>query len=199
MKYMTDQEIKILWEEFHVPRNIQKHMEKVAEIAVRIGKKLIDRKIYVDLKLLRQAGLVHDLAKIIACFDNLNSFEDSVKVCDLEVWNKLKERYDGMTDPEITALVLNQYNESKLADIVRKHHFTSVIEPGNEPKTWEEKVLYYADKLVMHDKEVSLKQRLRDLDKRYSVSGNVPDNIKEAKKRAAQIEKEIEEKLHQAV
>ena len=182
-----------------MPKNIQKHMEKVSEIAVRLGKKLIDRGVPVDLKLLRQAGLVHDLTKIIACFDNLNSFEDSVKVCDLEAWNKLKERYDGMTDPEITALVLNQRSENKLADIVRKHHFTSVVEPGNEPKTWEEKVLYYADKLVMHDKEVTLKQRLRDLDKRYSADGNVPDNIKEAKKRAAQIEEEIEGKLNQTV
>lgn len=182
-----------------MPKNIQKHMEKVSEIAVRLGKKLIDRGVPVDLKLLRQAGLVHDLAKIIACFDNLNSFEDSVKVCDLEVWNKLKERYEGMTDPEITALVLNQYSENKLADIVRKHHFTSVVEPGNEPKTWEEKVLYYADKLVMHDKEVTLKQRLRDLDKRYSANEDIPDNIKEAKRRATQIEKEIEGKLNQTV
>ncbi|MBU1992784.1 MAG: HD domain-containing protein [Patescibacteria group bacterium] len=189
---MEDSVIRNLWEEFHVPRNIRKHMEKVSDISIRLGKKLIDRGIDIDLKRLRQAALLHDLAKIVVCFDDIHKFEDNTKVEDIEVWNKLQTMYEGMKDSEITAMVLRNLNENHLAEIIRKHHFTSVIEEGNAPTTWEEKILYYADKLVMHDKEVTLRARLRDLDKRYSPDGDVPDAVKEAKKKARALEKEIE-------
>lgn len=194
---MTENDIKNLWIKFHVPKNIQRHMEKVTEIAVRIGKKLIDNKFQVDLKLLRQAALLHDLAKIVTCFSNINSnqFDDAVKVEDIEAWNKLSEKYSGMSDCEITKVVLREMGEDKIAEIVRKHHFTSVLKEEESPSTLEEKVLYYADKLVMHDKEVTLEKRMKDLDERYSTNGNIPEYIREAKKRARQIEKEIKAKL----
>ena len=39
----------------------------------------------------------------------------------------------------------------------------------NEPKTIEEKVVFYADKRVLHDKIVSMEKRYEDLKKRYNT------------------------------
>ena len=179
-----------------MPRNIRKHMEKVSDVAVRLGKKLIYKGVDLDLGIVRQAALLHDLAKIITCFDGFNSFEDTVKVEDLEVWNNIKDKYGDLSDPEITALRLREANEEKIANIVRKHHFTAIVEPGNEPSTWEEKLLYYADKLVLHDREVTLKERLQDFDERYSSEEETPANIKEAQIKIYELEQEIKEILN---
>ena len=42
----------------------------------------------------------------------------------------------------------------------------SMLDEKEKPKTWEEKLVYYADKRVMHERIVSLKERLADGHKR---------------------------------
>lgn len=192
---MEDSKIKKLWDEFHVPRNIQRHMEAVAKITIRLGKRLIDRGEVLNLRILRQAALLHDLAKAITVFDKPGFKSEDPKIEDIQAWNNLKDYYKEMTDSEITALVLRDIGELEMADIVRKHHFTSVIEEGNEPKTIAEKLLYYADKLVLHDREVSLEERLKDFNERYGGDERMPDKIKQARKAAREIEKEMKTKL----
>jgi hypothetical protein len=42
----------------------------------------------------------------------------------------------------------------------------ALLDEKDYPETWEEKLLYYADKRVMHDKIMPLKQRLAEGHKR---------------------------------
>jgi len=41
-----------------------------------------------------------------------------------------------------------------------------ILDEKEKPTTWEEKLVYYADKRVMHDRIVPLKERLEEAHKR---------------------------------
>jgi hypothetical protein len=56
-----------------------------------------------------------------------------------------------------------------LAKVIRKHRYTAIAHQKDKPVTWEEKLVYYADKRVMHDRIVSLKERLDEAHKRYAA------------------------------
>ena len=55
----------------------------------------------------------------------------------------------------------------EVAKVMRKHTLHKI--KGNEPKTMEEKIVFYADKRVKHDKIVSLEERYEDIKERYKL------------------------------
>ena len=64
--------------------------------------------------------------------------------------------------------ILQNIHEPIIGKIIRKHNFICILdETPNGLNSWEEKLLYYADKRVRHDQLVSLQDRLNDLKKRY--------------------------------
>ena len=91
------------------------------------------------------------------------------------------------------AKFLSNQGEKKLATLVKKHGFFSI----DDLKTWEEKILYYADKRVDHDQIVGLKKRFLEgrrrigdpvteedflrLDRRDQGEGEPPDGQQVAK------------------
>jgi HD superfamily phosphohydrolase YqeK len=48
---------------FQMSDNVKRHSQKVSEIAIRLGKQLLNKGIDLDLNLLRNASLLHDIAK----------------------------------------------------------------------------------------------------------------------------------------
>lgn len=65
-----------------------------------------------------------------------------------------------------------------LALTIKKHRYTALLDEKERPATWEEKLVYYADKRVMHDRIVPLKVRLQEAHKR-----NAPRHRSKAKSR----------------
>lgn len=55
----------------------------------------------------------------------------------------------------------------EVATTMSKHSLFRVA--NNEPKTTEEKIVFYADKRVMHDKVVSMEERYREIKERYNL------------------------------
>ena len=47
----------------------------------------------------------------------------------------------------------------EVAVIIRKHGLSHIDNDDFMPKTWEEKIVFYADKRVNHDKIVNLDER----------------------------------------
>ena len=80
-----------------------------------------------------------------------------------------------------------------MATIIRKHDFRSLIAAADEdrPQTLEEKILYYADKRVCHDRIVSLKRRLEDGRKRYFPDGKIPVHDRMIAQKLRTLEKEL--------
>ena len=149
----------------NTPENIIRHTLVVNKIAVFLAKKLKEKGENVNIDLVDRASLLHDIKK-------WESIQNKTDASHGEIGeNFLKDRY-----PEI-------------AELVRKHMLYEVV----DLKTWEEKIICYADKRVNHDKIVSLKQRFDYINKRYP-----PKNKKLRKKvydKYFELEKEIFEKL----
>jgi uncharacterized protein len=165
-------------------------VEKVARL---IGEKINSAGGVVDMELLRQASLLHDLVKICD-FDELDlSGFDGFTAEDVQFWTALIKscRKDGHI--KAVCNIMSDINEKKLAQIIKKHRFNCLIDssPAERPATWEEKILYYADKRVMHDRVISIKERLEDGRKRYFPEGDVPAEDALIEKELYRLEAEI--------
>lgn len=190
---MTDREVSKLIKEFKVPLHVQRHCAAVAKFCVELGKKMIAAGIKIDLKLLRQAAMLHDLLRIID-FKTLEpeKFPDPVSPEDIEFWKQLREKFSGMHHADAAAQILCERGFHDVAQIIKTHKYVQIKDSF---KTWEEKILYYGDKRVQHDKIVALAERLADGRKRNFpfISGEEPDD--ELDKKVFELEKEILKKI----
>ncbi len=89
-------------------------------------------KIQVDKKLLFAAALLHDIDKAV-----------------------------GGKHPECAVTILQKEGMNEVAEIVKTHSLHSILDPQGSPKTWEQKLLYLADKMVKYD--------IVGVDKRFAV------------------------------
>jgi putative hydrolase of the HAD superfamily len=90
--------------------------------------------------------LLHDLAKLSATYPDAPTHQHG----------------------ELADQFLTGVEQPVLAEISRRH-VISLPEVQNQyqPRTWEEKLVYYADKLVEGTRLVSLPERMRALNHRY--------------------------------
>lgn len=56
----------------------------------------------------------------------------------------------------------------EMAQVIAKHRLSAILK--NSLNTWEEKIVYYADKRVNHDQIVSIETRLREGRKRWQAN-----------------------------
>ncbi len=117
-----------------------RHSLKVNQLAMFLGKKLKDKGEDVNLELLEVSSLLHDVGKLLG--DKIGS--------------------------HITAgcKILNERGLPDIANIIKKHPIYAILNEDTTPKTWEEKLVFYADRRVMEDKIVSLDERTNDHAKR---------------------------------
>jgi putative nucleotidyltransferase with HDIG domain len=160
--------------QYHVPLHIVKHNSTVAKLAVFLAQRLKEKAIAVDIELVDRACLLHDIARPCdfreSDYDRLKqTITEQDKAMCLErsrkKWQKLIAEYQGLCHEEIAyELLRKKYPE--LALTIKKHRYTAILEEKEKPATWEEKIVYYADKRVMHDRIVPLKERLEEAHKR---------------------------------
>ena len=84
--------------------------------------------------------------------------------------------------------IIKEEGYPEVANVAAAHGFMS------EPKTWEEKILNYADKRVKHSEIVSLRERFDDLHERYGPHNVVDYDVElrdEKEKLYFELEKEI--------
>jgi len=190
---MTEKQLQNLLKEFRVPAHIRAHMEKVAMLARWLGSKLKKRGHKIDVIRLRQACLLHDLAKMCEITQFDAPLLATATYADVTVWKRLAKKYAKVGHVKAASGIMGSIGEEKLAKIILKHRFDALIDPvpSKRPSTWEEKLLYYADKRVMHDKIVTLKVRLKDGNKRYIKKNKVPANNAGMEKAVYTLENEI--------
>ena len=191
---MTENDLQLLLDEFHVPEHIRAHMEKVARVAALIGKNLVKRREKLDLKALEQAARLHDLVKICD-FPKIKKeyLREPYTAEDAACWKEIRQKYHHLGHVQAAHEILRQRGEEKIATIIKKHRFSSIIDidPKERPVTWEEKILYYADKRVQHDQIVTLKQRIEDGRRRYFPDGTIPDDDEKTYKAIVRLEKDL--------
>jgi uncharacterized protein len=151
-----------------VPENIVRHSVKVKEFAVELAQKMDANCIKVNLGLVRAGALLHDLDK----FETLGTG----KMHGTIAWEKL--RAEGCY---------------AVAEIARKH----LIERVGGLSSWEEKLVYYADKRVIDEKVVPLQERLDFIKQKYGLKDKkLMAKIKKSEKAIRALEKEILETIN---
>ena len=154
--------------EHRVPSHIVKHSVAAAKLGVFLAKRLKEKGFTVDVNLVDRACLLHDIFRICDFKkSDYTRFEEDVTQQNKTKWKQIKTKYKGFSH-EDAAYELLKGRYPALALTVKKHRYTALLDQKEMPTTWEEKLVYYADKRVMHDSIVPLKQRLEEAHKRYA-------------------------------
>ncbi len=150
----------------HVPAHIVKHSKAVAKLGVFMARRLAENGIGVDVDLVERACLLHDIFRVCEFpLEDFSRFEQPVTEEDKAKWRKLKERHGGARHEDAACAYLRDAYPA-LAQTIRKHRYTAIVDKEDRPRTWEEKLVYYADKRAMHDVIVPLQTRLDEAHRR---------------------------------
>lgn len=139
MKIPTKEECLKILKEKNVPNNIIAHTTKVCEFSMKVADLLEREGIKVNRKLVEAGALLHDVEKL--------STKDHI----VEGYEFIK----SLGYPEV-------------ATVIKKHGLQHIDDDSFEPKTWEEKIVFYADKRVKNDRVVSVNERFEYVKKRYN-------------------------------
>ena len=162
----TRQQCFDIIKEYHVPSHILSHSLTVAKLAVFLAERLKEEGAAVDVDLVDRACLLHDIARVCD-FEELNysNFEQVVTEQDRAKWQQIREKYKEIRHEDVACEILRE-KYPVLALTIKKHRYMAMLDEKTRPNTWEEKLVYYADMRVMHDKIVPLKTRLSEAHKR---------------------------------
>ncbi|RKY12620.1 MAG: hypothetical protein DRP65_00755 [Planctomycetota bacterium] len=195
----TQAECFELIKQYHVPLHIVKHCQIVSRLGVFLAQKLKEKGIKVNVDQVDRACLLHDIARICDIKESdYGSFTRNVSEEDKAKWNQIRQKYYKLGHEDAAYEILKE-KYPILALIIKKHRYMTMLSETKRPKSWEEKLVYYADMRVMHDKIVSLKVRLEDGHKRntrrYETNSNNNVNRNKVDSLIYQLEKEIFEKI----
>lgn len=152
-----------LIDEYSMLPNIREHSEQVLRVSLVIADNLKGG-IAVDRELIAAAALLHDIAKT-------RSLET-------------KEPHDASG-----AALLRGMGFASIASIVEQHVIFLDFDPAGRLE--EREIVYYADKRVMHEKIVTVQERVADLVARYGTTPEIRALIKENESLVLAVERKI--------
>lgn len=114
-----------LWDKYNLPSAKRIHVEEVAKLAKYFANKLNveNLKFKVNLELVEAAALLHDIDKNVT-------------------------KRPGERHPDTAVRILKEMRFNEVADVVSKHSLHTILNPSLAPQTWEEKIVYLADKMT---------------------------------------------------
>jgi putative nucleotidyltransferase with HDIG domain len=124
------------------PKNILAHCTMVGTVAYLLAAWLRKAGVPVDPLLAHRGGLLHDLDKVAA-------------------------RQQGRVHGELAREWLMGYGWPELAEIACRHPVFVIQDPTQKPRTWEERLVFYADKIVERNQIVPVSTRIDRLCERY--------------------------------
>ncbi|MEW6106309.1 MAG: HD domain-containing protein [Bacillota bacterium] len=127
---------------YALPDGVIEHSVKVAEVARFIAARLVERGEDVNLERVVAGALLHDVGK-----------------------SPRHVRRGARNHAEASAEIVQAEGLPELAGIVARHILDSIISEEDYPRNWEEKVVFYADKIVTR-RLVRVEDRFADLHER---------------------------------
>ena len=160
----TRKECLVLMKQYGMLKNIIDHSLEVAKVALFLSMELIRKGQNINLDLVEAASLWHDLTKT----ECLKTKED-------HAWTGSQ--------------TLKKMGFERVGEIVAQH--IQLTKQGNPSVVSEEEIVNYADKRVMHDRIVPLKERFYDLMERYGKHPSARDHLEQLQKEIYGIENKI--------
>lgn len=145
MKIPTKAECYKIIDDHRMLEHIVSHSRQVCRVALLIADDLMQSGIRIQRDLVQAAALLHDITKT-------RSFET------------------GENHAETGAVLLTSLGYPETGNIVRQHVKLDAYVPSEKPR--EPEIVNYADKRVLHDRVVSLSERMAYILEKY---GTTPD------------------------
>ncbi len=166
--FLSLEDAYFLLEKELVPEHIIKHSEKVALVSLFLGCFLKEAGENIDLQSLVVGALLHDI-------------------------KKYESILTGVDHAFLGYQIFKKMGYEKIANII-KAHIRLENNPSETPLT-EEELVHYADKRVMHEKIVSLRERFEDLKIRYGKNKEILLRLQSLEETNYLIEKKIFSKI----
>ncbi len=154
--------------EVALPENIIRHTKAVTEVADRVSRALMDQGRVIRPLALHKAAELHDLLRFVDFRLSGTSHEDPPG--SQAIWHDIANRYPGASHEEACAQFLAEQGFPELGKIIAPHGLTHT----DPLVTIEQKALYYADKRAAGDRFVTMEERFRDFNERYSNGQPTP-------------------------
>jgi uncharacterized protein len=161
------QECDELMAEYCMLPNIIAHSRQVMRVSLAITDNLKDG-VSINRNLVIAAALLHDITKTRSL--------------------KTQEHHD-----QSGGELLRELGFPRVGEIVRQHVILLDFNPRE--KLAEREIVNYADKRVMHDRIVSLAQRVEDLIQRYGTTEEIKNRIRRNERTVYAIEKKIADSM----
>ncbi len=155
-------------EEVRLPAHVARHCDAVADVAERLGRALLERRIVTRPLALRRAGELHDLLRFVDFRPGASPAMAAASQKDLETWARWKERFAGLRHEAACTALLRERGYHALGRIIEPH---GLAIPSPKRGTIEQQILFYADKRVRENEVVSLDERFADFAERYGRGG----------------------------
>jgi len=143
--------------------NIVAHSQQVMRVSLAITDNLKNG-VSINRDLVMAAALLHDITKTRSL--------------------KTREPHDQSGGD-----LLRELGFASIGEIVKQHVILLDFDPKGRLE--EREIINYADKRVMHDRVVSLAERVQDLIQRYGVTEEIKSRIKQNESLVIAIEKKI--------
>lgn len=116
-----------LWEAHSLPPYKQNHCTLVSCTAVWFARELMKKNAagHIDIPLLEAAALLHDI-------------------------DKMAQKLPNEHHPDAGVRILIAAGFPEVAHIVKTHPLHAILDQNISPRTWEERLLYLADKMTKH-------------------------------------------------
>ncbi|MCP4131691.1 MAG: HDIG domain-containing protein [bacterium] len=167
-KIPSEAECYKLIEEYKMLPNIIEHSKQVRNVSLKITDNLADPSL-INRDLVNAGALLHDIAKT----RSINSGE---------------LRHDS-----IGADMMRELGYESIAIIIESHVIFHGFKPEGPLEVRE--IVFYADKRVMHDRVVSVAERVDDLVNRYGKTDEIKEMIIQNKKFILAMEAKIQKFL----
>ena len=123
----TEEQCKQLWNTYQLPQAKRVHVVCVARVALWLAKQVKSKTSQkVNDSLLLAGALLHDIDKAV-------------------------EKLLGEHHPDAGVRILKAEGMAEVAALVKIHPLHSILDHSIAPKTWEEKLLYLADKMCKYE------------------------------------------------
>jgi predicted hydrolase (HD superfamily) len=161
----TDKQVHDLWEKYNFPKEKRIHVVWVDRVARYFGQQIIQKTHEtIDLRLLHAAALVHDI-------------------------DKNADKLPGEKHPDAGVRILNEADMEEVARVVATHPLHSILDPAICPATWEEKLLFLADKMVKY--EIITVDKRFDLWRAEDLPPDARKILEECYPKVKQLEKDL--------
>lgn len=161
-----EQQAKRLWDIYALPQMKRIHVGLVARVASFLARECQKKVPYVSIneRLVVAGGLLHDI-------------------------DKAASRLAGESHPDTAVRILRQEHMEEVADLVVTHPLHAIVTPAIRPQTWEEKILYLADKMVKYE-IITVDKRFQLWNEEY-LPPDAQDMLDRCYPRVKELEKEI--------